>query len=156
MNISISADPRYGVIGRAANQFRLGMGIIGDDILGFLYRYDELAPADAAPVPIAKIKDALKAGSTMQWMAWKLARQQLIETSKAGLTLTDKGKSAGRGLIRSHRLWETYLCDVMGCCEADVHRHAHHFEHVTDPRLQQELMDVTSNPDQDPHHREIP
>jgi len=148
--------PRYGVIGRAVNQFRLGMGIIGDDILGFLYRYDELAPADAAPVPIAKIKDALKAGSTVQWMAWKLARQQLIETSKAGLTLTDKGKSAGRGLIRSHRLWETYLCDVMGCCEADVHRHAHHFEHVTDPRLQQELMDVTGNPDQDPHHREIP
>ncbi|MGD9308759.1 MAG: metal ABC transporter permease, partial [Desulfosarcina sp.] len=38
-------SPRYGVLSRVANQLRLGLGIVGDDILGFLYRYQELAPA---------------------------------------------------------------------------------------------------------------
>jgi manganese/zinc/iron transport system permease protein len=148
--------PRYGVIGRAVNQFRLGLEIIGDDILGFLYRYHELALADAAPVPVTEIEKALKAKATVRLMSWKLTRQGLIKTSKAGLSLTDRGKSAGRGLIRSHRLWETYLCDVMGYCDADVHRHAHQFEHVTSPQLQQQLIEVTGNPDHDPHRREIP
>ncbi|BBO90612.1 metal ABC transporter permease [Desulfosarcina ovata] len=148
--------PRYGVIGRATNQLRLGLGIIGDDTLGFLYRYHELAPEGAPPVPIAEIKKALKVGSTIRLMIWKLKRKNLILTDGNGLTLTDEGITAGQGLIRSHRLWETYLCDVMGCCDADVHRHAHKFEHVTDPETQQRLSEITGNPGRDPHRRKIP
>jgi Mn-dependent DtxR family transcriptional regulator len=148
--------PRYGVIGRTVSQLRLGLGIIGDDILGFLYRYQELALAEAAPIPVSEIKNALKVGTTVRLMAWKLSRQGLVETSKAGLTLTSKGISAGQGLVRSHRLWETYLCDVMGYCDADVHRHAHHFEHVTDLETQRQLSEVTGNPARDPHRRVIP
>jgi manganese/zinc/iron transport system permease protein len=148
--------PRYGVIGRAVNQLRLGLGIIGDDILGFLYRYQELASEDATPVSVTEIKKALGAGSTVQLMAWKLARQGAIKANNAGLSLTARGYETAKGLVRSHRLWETYLCDVMGYCDAAVHRHAHRFEHVTDITLQQKLSQVTDNPRHDPHRRAIP
>ena len=148
--------PRYGIMGRTVNQLRLGLGILSDDILGFLYRYHELAPAGAAPIPITEIKKALKAGTTVRLMVWKLKRDALIQADNKGLTLTDKGITAGQGLIRSHRLWETYLCDVMGYCDADVHRHAHRFEHITDSQTQQQLIEVTGNPEQDPHQRAIP
>lgn len=148
--------PRYGVVGRAVSQLRLGLHIISDDILGFLYRYHELAPTGAAPVPITEIKKALKAGSTVRLMVWKLKRDRLMRGNDRGLTLTEKGIAAGQGLIRSHRLWETYLCDVMGYCDADVHRHAHRFEYVTDPATQQRLREVTGNPGLDPHRRAIP
>ena len=148
--------PRYGLFSRMAAQLRLGLGIVGDDILGFLYRYQELAPAGAAPVPLADVKKALRADAPVGLMVWHLARKGLVGRRADGLTLTASGQTAGRGLIRSHRLWEAYLCDVMGYCDTEVHRHAHRFEHVTGPELQQQLSEVTGNPEHDPHRRSIP
>jgi hypothetical protein len=73
-----------------------------------------------------------------------------------GWLLTPSGQAAGRGLIRSHRLWETYLCNVMGYCDANAHRHAHRFEHVTGSDVQQRLSEATGHPDRDPSQRPIP
>jgi Mn-dependent DtxR family transcriptional regulator len=149
-------SPRYGVFSRMANQVRLGLRIVGDDILGFLYRYQELAPAEAAPVPGLDIRKALQADTAVSIMIWNLRRKGLVLRENDGYTLTSSGKDAGKGLIRSHRLWEAYLCDVMGYCDADVHRHAHRFEHFTDSTLQEALSQVTGEPDHDPHDRAIP
>lgn len=149
-------SPRYGVFSRVINQLRLGLQIVSDDILAFLYRYQELAPADAAPVPVTEVKKALKSGKTVQLMAWNLKRKGLVQRLATGLALTPSGKNAGKKMIRSHRLWETYLCDVMGYCDADAHRHAHRFEHFTSPDLQHRLSEVTGNPARDPHQRVIP
>lgn len=149
-------SPRYGVFSRMVTQVRLGLSIVGDDILGFLYRYYELAPAGAAPVPVADVKQALRADTSVRLMVWHLVRKGLLGRRQDGLTLTATGQEAGKGLIRSHRLWEAYLCDVMGYCDTDVHRHAHRFEHITGPELQQQLSEVTGNPEHDPHRRTIP
>ncbi len=149
-------SPRYGVFSRMVNQFLLGLRIVGDDILGFLYRYHELAPANAAPVPVPEIQNALQTDIPVKVMIWNLRRTGLILRQNGGYTLTPSGKKAGKGLIRSHRLWESYLCNVMGYCNTDVHRHAHQFEHFTDTKLQEELSQVTGNPDYDPHNRKIP
>ena len=148
--------PRYGVIGRALNQLRLGLSIVGDDILGFLYRYQELSTLDTAPVSINELQLALNAKSTVRLMVWRLLRRGLVQAEKEKLVLTNKGKQIAKGLIRSHRLWETYLCNVMGYCHEDVHRHAHNFEHVTDSNLQEKLREVTGSPHFDPHQRSIP
>lgn len=89
-------------------------------------------------------------------MVWNLKRKGFVQRLAKGLALTPSGKNAGRGMIRSHRLWETYLCDIMGYCDADAHRHAHHFEHFTDPALRHQLSEVTGHPARDPHRRSIP
>ena len=149
-------SPRYGVFGRLLTQLRLGLRIVGDDMLGFLYRYQELAPADAAPVPVNEIKNALKTGALVRLMAWHLTRKGLVRKRRKGLVLTRSGVDAGKGMIRSHRLWETYLCNVMGYCDADAHRHAHRLEHVTNSDLQHRLSEVTGHPERDPHQRVIP
>jgi manganese/zinc/iron transport system permease protein len=149
-------SPRYGVFSRIASQFRLGLRIVGDDILGFLYRYQELAPAEAEPIPATEIKNALRSDLAVNMMIWRLKAKGFVQQKNGGYALTSSGLNAGKGLIRSHRLWESYLCNVMGYCDADVHQHAHQFEHFTDPKLQEALVQVTGNPDQDPHHREIP
>jgi len=149
-------SPRYGVFGRAINQLRLGLSIVGDDILGFLYRYRELAPADASPVPTGEVVKALRSGPAVRLMIQQLKRKGLILHRADGWSLTASGEAAGRGLIRSHRLWETYLCNVMGYCDADAHRHAHQFEHVTGVDVQQQLSEVTGHPERDPHQKPIP
>lgn len=148
--------PRYGVISRLAHQLLLSLKIVRDDILGFLYRYYELAASNASPVHIQQVKEALKAGIIADLSIWYLTRKKLIYRISDRLALTSSGVDTGKGLIRSHRLWETYLCDKMGYCGEDIHRYAHELEHFTDAGLQTSLSQVTGNPTVDPHQRKIP
>jgi manganese/zinc/iron transport system permease protein len=130
--------------------------IVRDDILGFLYRLQELAPASAPPVQIAQLKEALKADLAVDLAVWTLSRARMIDKDKQQVELTAAGLFAGKSLIRSHRLWETYLCDKMGYCGTEVHRYAHQLEHFTDAGLQDRLGVETGQPGVDPHQREIP
>ena len=148
--------PRYGLISRLIHQFLLGIKIVRDDILGFLYRYHELASPDAESVQTTQIKEALKVGFTVELTLWDLKRKKLVNRVADRLTLTQLGRNMGRNLIRSHRLWETYLCEKMGYCGAEIHRYAHQLEHYTDEALQTELGKATGNPEFDPHERRIP
>jgi Mn-dependent DtxR family transcriptional regulator len=148
--------PRYGVIGRALQQLRLSLNIVGDDILGFLYRYEELSQREEAYISISEIQHALNAKLTIRLMAWRLVRRGMVQADKAKLALTTRGKQSAKILIRSHRLWETYLCNELGYCQEEVHQHAHNFEHVTDSGTQEKLREVTGAPEFDPHQRSIP
>lgn len=148
--------PRYGLISRLLHQLLLGVKIVRDDILGFLYRYQELAPSDATPVQVFQVRDALKAGFTVDLSLWDLARRNMVKKVADRLTLTRSGLDRGRNLVRSHRLWETYLCNKMGYCDADMHRQAHELEHFTNTELQNKLGQITGNPIYDPHQRKIP
>lgn len=148
--------PRHGVISRMFIQFLLGLKIVRDDILGFLYRHHELAPAKATPVRSFQLKEALNAGYAVNLSLWDLARRNMVHRVGDRLELTSAGIATGRNLIRSHRLWETYLCDMMGYCGTDVHRFAHQLEHYTDSDLQDRLDRDTGSPKTDPHQRSIP
>jgi manganese/zinc/iron transport system permease protein len=148
--------PRYGVAGRALNQALLALRITRDDILGFLYRFQELAPDDAPPAKAVDIHAALKNGFSTRVAIWDLARRRLIHRRGDDLALSETGLEAGRNLIRSHRLWETYLCDKWSFCAEDVHYTAHQLEHFTDPQLQAELGKAAGDPDRDPHRKRIP
>jgi len=139
-----------------SHQLLLGIKIVRDDILGFLYRYQELAPSDATPVQVFQVRDALKAGFTVDLSLWDLARRNMVKKVADRLTLTRSGLDMGRNLVRSHRLWETYLCNKMGYCDADMHRQAHELEHYTNTELQNKLGQITGNPIYDPHQRKIP
>jgi len=148
--------PRYGLISRLMHQLLLSLKIVRDDILGFMYRYQELADDDADPVGIDQVREAMKAGFVVNISIWTLLRKKLIERVSNGLTLTSPGLNEGKHLVRSHRLWETYLCDKLGYCGADIHRYAHELEHFTDAGLQTSLNQAMGNPATDPHQRKIP
>ncbi len=148
--------PRYGVTSRFLNQAILSLQITRDDILGFLYRFRELAAEDAPPIQTKDLRDALKSGVLLNIAMSGLLRRKLIKKDRRGFSLTDSGLKAGTELIRSHRLWESYLCDKMGFCVEDVHYTAHQLEHFTDEKLQTALEAATGSPEKSPHHRSIP
>jgi manganese/zinc/iron transport system permease protein len=148
--------PRYGLVSRSISQLQLGIGIMRDDILGFLYRYQELAPASAAPVTVTQVRDALDTGVSVDVSLWDLARKNMVCKKHGQVFLTPSGHDSAKNLIRSHRLWETYLCNQMGYCDTEVHRHAHQLEHYTDADMQARLSRATGDPSRDPHHRRIP
>ena len=147
--------PRYGVLSRMFHQSMLALKITRDDIMGLLYRVHELAPAGTA-VHRKDMQEALKQEFSVRVALWDLKRRRQIEADGTGYRLTESGVSEGKNLIRSHRLWESYLCDNLGVCATDVHFQAHQLEHFTDPALQSQLDKETGHPEVDPHEKQIP
>jgi manganese/zinc/iron transport system permease protein len=148
--------PRYGLASRLIGHFFLHLKILRDDILGFLYRLNELSREKSTGARISEVHEALKEGRLATVAVWDLSRRGLIQKTGERLALTPEGLEAGKQLIRSHRLWEAYLCDRLGFCAADVHRAAHELEHFTDSALQDQLDRETDHPSRDPHRRRIP
>ena len=148
--------PRYGIVSRLIQQFRLALKIVGDDILGLLYRFKEMAPAGAGPMQVKDFHEALKQTWPVRLSLWELTRRRWIRQADNGFELTPEGLGQARGIIRSHRLWESFFCEKMNYCETDVHTPAHHLEHFTDEAMQTRLEEASDHPQQDPHLRAIP
>jgi len=148
--------PRHGLISRTLHQAMLALKITRDDILGFLYRYQELAAPDSAPLQFGDLRQGLKLGFSAAIAAWDLKRRGRLKADGRGLSLTPIGVKEGRGLIRSHRLWEAYLCNRLAACVEDVHLSAHKLEHFTDASMQNQLDEEIDHAALDPHQREIP
>jgi Mn-dependent DtxR family transcriptional regulator len=148
--------PRYGIVNRLLQQARLAIRIVSDDILGLLYRFQEMAPAGARPMQAEDLRQALKQDWSVRLALWRLVRRRWVTRDARGFNLTADGLRQGSQLVRSHRLWESFLCGKMGYCETDVHTPAHHLEHFTDDALQTRLAEASDRPQQDPHQRSIP
>lgn len=73
-----------------------------------------------------------------------------------GVKLTDKGVLTARKLIRKHRIWETFLYEVLGYEWDDVHQEADLLEHASSDRLINELSRLLNHPTRDPHGGIIP
>ena len=105
---------------------------------------------------IDDLRKGLKLGFSANIAMWALKRKGRLSAEGAGLSLTSIGEKEGQGLIRSHRLWEAYLCNQLAACATDVHLSAHKLEHFTDASLQSKLDQESGHPGVDPHQRKIP
>ena len=73
-----------------------------------------------------------------------------------GVTLTAEGERAALKVIRSHRLLEAYLVQVLGYGWDSVHEEACRLEHVISPDFEQRIAAALGNPRRDPHGELIP
>jgi len=147
-------SPRYGILSALLRNFRTSLRIVREDLLGMLYRLEELAvPRTLEP---REAKRAVGGG----WLAG-LALRSLLRRGDArrdakALRLTDSGRRQATRLIRSHRLWEVYLVEQLGLPLDHVHEPAEHMEHFIGRDLQEQLAAETAETATDPHGREIP
>ena len=70
--------------------------------------------------------------------------------------LTEDGRLYALQVVRTHRLYETWLARETGTPAADWHREAHKAEHHLEPAAVDALADSLSNPRFDPHGDPIP
>ncbi|AHK63113.1 metal ABC transporter permease [Chlamydia avium] len=87
---------------------------------------------------------------------WLLKRQGFLQREGYYWSLTDKGKAEAERLVRSHRLWESYLVHSLDFKEAKVHEFAEEIEHVLTEDLDSTITAMLDNPHYDPHDRVIP
>ncbi len=149
--------PRYGVLSRLLHRAALSRRIVREDVLGLLYRLEEHGLAESRPRLITRLREALYLGPVAPRMALAaLMRQGLVRRDGAACRLTGAGRRRAIDLVRSHRLWESYLVRNLGLRPDHVHGTAMQLEHVTGPALQRGLSEAAGELATDPHGRTIP
>ena len=87
----------------------------------------------------------------------KLSEQGLVDHAKYGaVTLTDAGRRAALGMVRRHRLLETFLVSELGYSWDEVHDEAEVLEHAVSDRLVARIDAKLGFPRRDPHGDPIP
>ena len=152
--LALVFSPGQGVVPRVVRKVKLSVGIVADDVVGLLYRREEqsLAPEISA----GDLSAELSASPLMTRAALSRGRRKGWVVRRGGVyALTDRGRRRARLLVRSHRLWETYLVERADIDSSRIHPMAERYEHFTDTRLRDELAQSTAA-DVDPHGSEIP
>ena len=152
--------PRRGVLIRIVRNQSLSFGILGEDLLAYLFRREERAVQEklaAAAVTRTEIQSTLLSGpwTTSLVLRWNHLFGN-IRSTDGHYELTDSGRLRARELIRSHRLWENYLVVQAGLPEDRIHIKAEQLEHFTSRSVREELEKETAFPQADPHGRPIP
>lgn len=90
-------------------------------------------------------------------MLKKLKEKKLIEYERYGkITLTPEGRKEAVNVIRKHRLWETFLFQVLEFSWDEVHEVAEQLEHIQSQKLIDRLDKFLNYPSFDPHGDVIP
>ena len=110
------------------------------------------------PVATQQLADALGvAPSSATNMAKRLHELGLLNHAPYhGVTLTEEGRQAALGVIRRHRLLETYLAEAVGLGWDEIHDEAERLEHHLSDRLEARLDSLLGFPTTDPHGDPIP
>ena len=152
--LAVLFSPRYGICSTVYNNLRISLRVLQEDLLAMLYRMEELGSSQM--LTEADARKAIGGGVLSRLGVISLLREETIRKDNQQLKLTDAGREKARKLVRSHRLWETYLVQHLGLPLDHVHEPAHRVEHYIDERLQQEIEAEVDTEGQDPHGRKIP
>jgi manganese/zinc/iron transport system permease protein len=156
--VAILASPTHGLIGRAQRRMALALQIAREDILGSLYRYEELRGRHDPPMTRRQVRHALGDSWTTRWALARLTRRREVLPGADGeeLQLSPQARRQGSQLVRGHRLWESYLARHSSLPMDHLHASAERVEHYLDPAMRAQLSDHLADVREDPHGKTIP
>jgi hypothetical protein len=150
-------SPQQGVIPALLRRVRLRFTIASDDIRGMLFRWHEVVgmelrkPLHDSDI-IAALRSPLLARCALKILS---TNGDIIRVADGSLRLTERGKVEAAALVRSHRLWETYLAKHLGLPLDHLHTASERTEHFIGRALARDIAhDVDSKTD--PHGKDIP
>lgn len=132
-----------------------------DDTLKALYQLgEEPDPAHPRRVATGELAEALGVSApTVCSMLKRLAALDppLAESERhGGARLTEAGRRLALGVLRRHRLLETFLQRELGYAWDEVHEEADRLEHAVSERFCEALSLWLGGPSTDPHGEPIP
>lgn len=131
------------------------MTISEENYLKVIYHLSLVFPKGVNTNAIAGMVDT-KASSVTD-MLKKLSDKELVSYQKyQGVTLTGRGVTCAKMIVRKHRLWEVFLVEKLNFSWDEVHEIAEELEHVKSERLINKLDEFLDFPSFDPHGDPIP
>lgn len=109
-------------------------------------------------VPMGALVEALSVvPGTVTTMVKAMAAQGLIEhEARQGVRLTPVGRALALGVLRKHRLVETFLVQTLKMDWSEVHDEAEALEHAVSDRVLERIDEFLGRPSADPHGDPIP
>jgi manganese/zinc/iron transport system permease protein len=157
--LAVLFAPRHGLVSKLYHNLNLTLRILGEDIIGILYRAEEGSAVGKklAEHTFASAREAA-GGGLPAWLAVpRLWWNGEIRVGRGlRLRLTARGRQHGQLIVRGHRLWEAYLGRHVDLPLDHLHAPAERLEHFLGPALQEQLAGELAQPGLDPHGREIP
>lgn len=159
--LALLFSPQYGIISRVYHRAALSVQIAGEDVLGLLYRWQEMRPRADEPMGERDLVQAVGGGWLTGWtlrtLRWRRAIKR-VKTSdgEPSYVLSPAGVQSASHLVRAHRLWETYLAKHFHLPADHLHMPAERMEHYLSPELTEQIVREVEHADQDPHGRDIP
>ncbi len=163
--IAALVAPKHGVFVKWMSRFLLSIRIRREDILASLYRELESQGAGTISLSASNPNDYVAACSTgnrysrgllTRISRRALRREGLIEEQLAGqLRLTAAGAEVARQVIRSHRMWESFLKEEVGLGPDHLHDPSHVMEHYITPQMRARLQSAYADRP-DPHGKPVP
>lgn len=158
--LTVVLSPSQGIVARAIRRARLVTDIAREDLLGFVYRLEESHPSLPRPNSPAQQAVALLRSLHVPRVARRalreaMSRNELMVVDQR-LALTPSGRRAATGIIRSHRLWETYLAEEAGVRPDHTHDSAMRLEHLASEAIRTALNETEPTSRTDPQGKPIP
>ena len=126
-----------------------------EDILKLVWSAEEAGRDGVKPKDIGEHMGVVPSTTTEN--VQRLARQGLVTHERYGrVRLTEEGRAVALGMVRRHRLLETYLHEALGFSWDEVHEEAEILEHAVSERLLDRLDKVLGDPTRDPHGDPLP
>ncbi|MFK7788505.1 MAG: metal-dependent transcriptional regulator [Phycisphaeraceae bacterium] len=113
---------------------------------------------DRSPIPLGQLAEAVGVTpGTATTMVKRFADDGLIRyTPRRGARLSAKGERVALGVLRRHRIVETFLVQHLGLDWAEVHAEAEVLEHAISEKVLDRLDALLGHPTTDPHGSPIP
>lgn len=156
LTATIVLSPTDGLLARLIRTIRLRIRICAEDVLAGLFRQQERAGTDNRVTASREQCRQLAGGGLLSGAALRWLLTQKLLGGAGPFALTESGTRYARSLIRSHRLWESYLLENFNLPADHLHDPAEAMEHYIGPEMQQRIKAELAEPAEDPHGRSIP
>ena len=151
--VSLLIAPDQGLVSRLWQRLSLSVRVARDHMLLEMVRRAESGAERSWPR-----RELMRAAAVWPGLArlglLSLRHHRLARAGNGSLALTERGERMGLRLLRSHRLWESYLSGL-GLPTDHVHDPADALEHFIDEDMEREL-DAEVEGAVDPQGKEIP
>ncbi len=151
---SLLFSPNQGVLSRLWQRLQFSLQVAQDHMLLALVRRDEEVEERARLRPDELVGSAAVVGILAKMAFKRLRRRRLLQQVDGMVELSAAGEQVALGLLRKHRLWETYM-NRLGLPEDHVHEPADVIEHFIGAELEAELGAEVGD-ERDPQGKQIP
>lgn len=145
--------PRHGLGSRLRQGRDLAARVQREDALKHMLKRE----VNGQPPTLDGIAGALQVSrNRAATLVADLEGRGLVSHAEGRLQLKPAGQDLALHVIRSHRLWESYLAEQTGVPESRWHEHAERQEHLLSTAEADALSARLGHPAQDPHGDAIP